>query len=355
MNKEWSELNKSFQELIIKKETFDEGKQKLLELRKKLFETIMNVKNGFNPKGYSLIVFPNSKGYDSKTMAYSIYHITRIEDIVCNTIINNLEQVFDKNDYQKRLNINIKTTGNELNKDEIISFSESINIIELFNYFEEVYLESNDYISNLKYEDIKKKIPQDKKNYLYASNYVSHNEASIWLIDYWCSKNILGLLKMPFSRHWIMHIEAFLRIKNEIIRIEKKKISNRIAVCGFSCNHCFLGEWCSGCRSEYNCCSYATLFEDHICPNVKCSKEKDLEGCYDCPLLEKCEIGFYNKENNDGNAANVSARFIHKYGKDSFIKVLNEMHKTYEFYKIQEMIKDSYNGIKILEDYLKNI
>ena len=39
MNKEWSELNKSFQELIIKKETFNEGKKKLLELRKKLFET----------------------------------------------------------------------------------------------------------------------------------------------------------------------------------------------------------------------------------------------------------------------------------------------------------------------------
>ena len=46
---------------------------------------------------------------------------------------------------------------------------------------------------------------------------VSDNENSIWLIDYWCDKNIQGLIQMPFSRHWIMHIEASLRIKNKIL------------------------------------------------------------------------------------------------------------------------------------------
>jgi len=40
--------------------------------------------------------------------------------------------------------------------------------------------------------------------------------AMIWLIDYWCGKDIRGLIQMPFSRHWIMHIEASLRIKNKI-------------------------------------------------------------------------------------------------------------------------------------------
>ncbi len=35
-------------------------------------------------------------------------------------------------------------------------------------------------------------------------------------IDYWCNKDIRGLIQMPFSRHWIMHIEACLRIKKKI-------------------------------------------------------------------------------------------------------------------------------------------
>lgn len=39
---------------------------------------------------------------------------------------------------------------------------------------------------------------------------------AVWLIDYWCNKDIRGLIQMPFSRHWIMHTEACLRIKNKI-------------------------------------------------------------------------------------------------------------------------------------------
>ena len=47
-------------------------------------------------------------------------------------------------------------------------------------------------------------------------NVVNDSEKAIWLIDYWCSKDIRGLIQMPFSRHWIMHTEACLRIKNKI-------------------------------------------------------------------------------------------------------------------------------------------
>lgn len=38
----------------------------------------------------------------------------------------------------------------------------------------------------------------------------------VWLIDFWCRKNIRGLIQMPLSRHWIMHIEASIRIWNKL-------------------------------------------------------------------------------------------------------------------------------------------
>ena len=41
-------------------------------------------------------------------------------------------------------------------------------------------------------------------------------ENAVWLIDYWCKKDVRGLIQMPFSRHWIMHIEACERIRNKI-------------------------------------------------------------------------------------------------------------------------------------------
>ena len=57
---------------------------------------------------------------------------------------------------------------------------------------------------------------KDCRNHLESLNVVSSDKNAIWLIDYWCGKDIRGLIQMPFSRHWIMHIEACLRIKKKI-------------------------------------------------------------------------------------------------------------------------------------------
>ena len=51
------------------------------------------------------------------------------------------------------------------------------------------------------------------KNIAYS---IWHDENAVWLIDYWCNKDVRGLIQMPFSRHWIMHIEACLRILNKL-------------------------------------------------------------------------------------------------------------------------------------------
>ena len=63
---------------------------------------------------------------------------------------------------------------------------------------------------------MKSKISEGRKDDLKFLNVVSTDERAVWLIDYWCGKDIKGLIQMPFSRHWIMHIEASLRIKNKI-------------------------------------------------------------------------------------------------------------------------------------------
>ena len=67
----------------------------------------------------------------------------------------------------------------------------------------------------LSYDELKKKISEERKKQLKLLNVVSNDENAIWLIDYWCGKDIRGLIQMPFSRHWIMHVEASLRIKKQ--------------------------------------------------------------------------------------------------------------------------------------------
>lgn len=216
MNQEWSELNKTMQAQIKKKDTYKAGMDTLLSLRSRLMQTLVSFKEELCREDFHAIPFINADGYHSKTIAYSIWHIFRIEDIVVHTVIKEDEQVFFAGNYQKRINSTIITTGNELMKQQIADFSRQLNLEELYAYIFEVRESTEEMLKRLPYDELKRRIPEERKEYLKSLNVVNDSEKAIWLIDYWCSKDIRGLIQMPFSRHWIMHTEACLRIKNRI-------------------------------------------------------------------------------------------------------------------------------------------
>ena len=223
MNKEWSELNKLMQSRIKKRDTYEEGISTLLVLRNALWDTIISFKEELTGEEFNAIPFINADGYHSKTIAYSLWHIFRIEDIVAHTLIKGDEQVFFRERYQKRINSPIITTGNELVKQEIADFSKQLNLDELYNYLSDVKQSTEAILRDLSYDNLKGKISEGRKEQLKSLSVVSEEESAIWLIEYWCNKDVRGLIQMPFSRHWIMHIEACLRIKNKIHLSEKEK------------------------------------------------------------------------------------------------------------------------------------
>ena len=216
MNKEWSELNKTMQVQIKKEDTYKEGIGTLFYLRGKLMQTLLTFKEDLCREDFHAIPFINADGYHSKTIAYSIWHIFRIEDIVEHTVICEDEQVFFTGNYQERINSPIITTGNELVKQQIADFSKQLDLNELYAYILEVRESTEKMVEKMSYDELKKKIPEERKENLKSLDVVSADKNAVWLIDYWCNKDIRGLIQMPFSRHWIMHIEACLRIKNKI-------------------------------------------------------------------------------------------------------------------------------------------
>lgn len=216
MNKEWSELNKTMQGQIKKKDTYKMGVDTLFSLRSQLMQTLVPLKEELRREDFNSIPFINADGYHSKTIAYSIWHIFRIEDIVAHSVIKEDEQVFFVGNYQKRINSPIITTGNELVKQQIADFSKQLNLEELYSYIFEVRESTEKMLEQLSYDELKRKISIERKEYLKSLKVIKEDEKANWLIDYWCNKDIRGLIQMPFSRHWIMHTEACLRIKNKI-------------------------------------------------------------------------------------------------------------------------------------------
>lgn len=99
---------------------------------------------------------------------------------------------------------------------DIVDFSKNLNIDILYSYAIDVKNSTDEFLNILKYQNLNKSFTDVDKERLINLEVVSTNENAFWLIDYWCGKNIRGLIQMPLSRHWIMHTEASLRIKNKI-------------------------------------------------------------------------------------------------------------------------------------------
>ncbi len=350
MDKNWSEMNKEMQALIAKNATFRDGIEMLLTLRKSLFEQVTQIVSTYPEEAFYRMPFAGAEGYHSKTLAYSIWHIFRIEDIVAHEMIAEDQQVLFREDFQTALHSPIVTTGNELVGDEIAAFSKQLNIQVLYRYAQEVMQSTDRILMGLEYSDLKQRFGEEMREKLLRTGCVSEAESAVWLIGYWCSKDVQGLIRMPFSRHWIMHIEAMQRIKNRLCKLARKGV-DPIAYCGFSCNHCFLSEWCGSCRTAYNTCSFATVSPDGKCPNAVCCQKKGIDGCYACDLLENCEKGFYTPSNDGANAARAQAMYIRKHGKKEFLKMHDRLHEKYDFAKTQEILgQDWHEGLQILEE-----
>ena len=179
MNKEWSELNKTMQAQIKKKNTYKIGIDTLLELRTQLMQTLVSFKEELSREDFDAIPFINADGYHSKTIAYSIWHIFRIEDIVAHTVLNEDEQVFFAGNYQKRINSPIITTGNELVKKQIAVFSKQLNLEELYAYIFEVRESTEKMLERFSHDELKRKIPGERKACLESLNVVSSDEKAI--------------------------------------------------------------------------------------------------------------------------------------------------------------------------------
>ena len=130
-------------------------------------------------------------------------------------LANSISKYLEKG-YHITINSPIITTGNELQGGSIAEFSQQLDIHQLLNYAKDVFEQSNQWISCISFDDLKTTYSNLDQQRISSTNTV--DESQRWLIEYWCSKDVKGLLAVPFSRHWIMHLEASLRIKNKLTK-----------------------------------------------------------------------------------------------------------------------------------------
>ena len=165
---------------------------------------------GLENEDYSIM--PTEK---DETIAWHLWHIARIEDLVSNLLIARQSQIFD-DDWMDRMNVTVKDTGNVMSDSEIISFSRHVNKQELINYRNAVGCQTCAVIKSLTPSDLKRKPESEYLDRLVSEGGLLDRKGSIWLKDFWGSYTVTGLLLLPLTRHHMMHLPDSAAIKEFI-------------------------------------------------------------------------------------------------------------------------------------------
>lgn len=214
---DWNPLQAKLKEVILKKDYFYEMQQQLLQMNSLLHshsvyeaENITYMDEIWN--NLSDRAFRTMPTVKDDTVAWNIWHITRIEDLTANYLIANQEQVLNDG-WLGKLQIEVKDTGNAMSDPEILDFSTRIQKDALYEYRNAVGQRTKEIIHNLKPEDIKRKVSEGGLKRIAEVGGVTSHPDSLWLLDFWGRKTIAGIIQMPITRHQIVHLNDCRRLK----------------------------------------------------------------------------------------------------------------------------------------------
>lgn len=157
---------------------------------------------------------------DDETIAWSLWHISRIEDITINILAKSGEQVFNET-WKKKMGAPFVDTGNSYGDNKMMKLSRSLNYNELMKYRKAVAESTKEFVMSLEPEDMKRKVNNRDIQRVLSSGGVTTDRNSIWLLEYWGGKDVAGLLLMPPTRHVMLHLNSVGKVK-ESIRARKK-------------------------------------------------------------------------------------------------------------------------------------
>lgn len=148
------------------------------------------------------------------SIAWLLWHITRIEDVTLNLLVAGRPQLFWRDDWQDRLKISVVDTGNATGAAEIADLSEAIDLDALKAYRRAVGRNTREIVQSLRPGELKNKVDPARLAQVSAQGAVV--PAAQEIIAYWGGLTIAGVLLMPPTRHSLIHLNEALRVRQKL-------------------------------------------------------------------------------------------------------------------------------------------
>lgn len=216
----WGFNQKRLRDIFVKVDKFPEAIHLCLEQHAMVHTSEMSQSNIVTLEdelweGLHKDTFCTMPTIKDETIAWSLWHITRIEDITMNILVANETQIIYKGNWLEKLGVTVCDTGNSMTDEEIIDLSSRLNMQELRQYRIAVGRKTREIITSLQPADLKGKIKADRLQRILDEGAVLNVESANWLIDFWGRKNVAGILLMPVTRHQMVHLNAAMHLKKK--------------------------------------------------------------------------------------------------------------------------------------------
>ncbi len=147
---------------------------------------------------------------EEHSVAWIVWHLSRIEDVTMNLLIAGRPQIFEEGGWMAKTRAPIRHTGNAMDTTAVRELSQAMDLSALRDYRIQVGLATRSIIKHLCRDDFTKKVDPERLDKILEQGAVSAD--AIGIIDYWGRRTIAGLLLMPPTRHAIVHWNEALRL-----------------------------------------------------------------------------------------------------------------------------------------------
>lgn len=148
------------------------------------------------------------------SVAWLVWHMARCEDITMNLLVAGSPQTLLHDNWLGRLKVTVRDTGNAMDRDEIVNFSNTVDLEALRAYRVAVGRRTREVILQLQPADLKRKVRAADLQKVWEQGAVEPAAGEI--VAYWGKRDVAGLLLMPATRHNLVHLNEALEIKRKL-------------------------------------------------------------------------------------------------------------------------------------------
>jgi hypothetical protein len=137
------------------------------------------------------------------SIAWLLWHITRFEDMVINTVLRGSEEVLDRDGWLARLRLTSRLAGTGSGDDELAAFGAAVDPHALLEYRAAVGRETRSWVAGAP-DPVLAGVPNVAERLAHAP--LTLDERAAWVRALWAGKTGYALLSLPILDHGHLHL-----------------------------------------------------------------------------------------------------------------------------------------------------